>query len=198
MLNKKFFQKLKSDYDTREGERRQIISRANIVLHDSKRVIFSLHRGDVQKAASSLAEIEDNLKQLEKKFSYSRLTKEGAYNAAVEEYVEAKMFANVLGSKKIDTIKGLSVSVDAYLGGICDLVGELVRLATNRAAEGKFDEVEKYKVIANDIIAELVEFDMTGYLRTKYDQAKGHLRKIEQVAYEVKLRSNLPAGETGK
>ena len=52
----------------------------------------------------------------------------------------------------------------------------------------KFNEVGKYKLIANDIMAELVEFDMTGYLRTKYDQAKGHLRKIEQVAYEVKLR----------
>ena len=189
MINKKFFQKLKQDYDAHESERRQIISLSNIVLHDSKRVIFSLHRGDVVKAAGSLAEIEINIKQLEKKFGYSRLAKEGAYNAAVEEYVEAKMFANVLGGKKIDTVKSFSVSVDAYLGGICDLVGELVRLATNRAAEGKFNEVEKYKVIANDIMAELVEFDMTGYLRTKYDQAKGHLRKIEQVAYEVKLRS---------
>src|SRR3989338_2690679 len=189
MLNKKFFQKLKADYDARESERRQIISLSNVVLHDSKRVIFSLHRGGEQAAGQSLIEIEKILQQLEKKFSYNRLKHEGAYNAAVEEYVEAKMFANVLGGKKIDAIKGFSVSVDSYLGGICDLVGELVRLAVNRAAEGKFNEVEKYKVIANDIMAELVEFDMTGYLRTKYDQAKGHLRKIEQVAYEVKLRS---------
>jgi len=188
MLNNKFFSKLKSDYNDRENERRQIISLSNVILHDSKRIIFSLHRNDVQKAGSSLVEIESDLKQLEKKFGFSRLAKEGAHNAAVEEYVEAKMFFKVLAEEKIDAIKGFSVSVDSYLGGICDLVGELVRLATNRAAEGKFDEVEKYKVIANDIMAELVEFDMTGYLRTKYDQAKGHLRKIEQVAYEVKIR----------
>jgi predicted translin family RNA/ssDNA-binding protein len=191
MLNNKFFGKLQSDYDARESERRQIISLSNVILHESKRVIFSLHRGDVKKAAESLAEIETNIKQLEKKFGYKRLTDEGSYKAAVEEYVEAKMFFKVLSGEKIDTIKGITLSGEAYLGGICDLVGELVRLATNRAAEGKFDEVEKYKVIGNDIMAELVEFDMTGYLRTKYDQAKGHLRKIEQVAYEVKLRSTL-------
>jgi len=37
-------------------------------------------------------------------------------------------------------------------------------------------------------MSELVEFDMTGYLRTKYDQAKGNLRKIEQINYEINLR----------
>jgi hypothetical protein len=35
---------------------------------------------------------------------------------------------------------------------------------------------------------QLVEFDMTGYLRTKYDQAKGNLRKIEQIHYEINLK----------
>jgi len=189
MINKKFFSKLKSDYDAHERERRQIISLSNVVLHDSKRVIFSLHRGDDKKAGESLKEIEKILIKLENDFSYNRLTHEGAYNAAVEEYVEAKMLFKVLQKEKVDEISGITLSVDAYLGGICDLAGELVRLATNKAAAGKFKEVEKIKEIVNDIMAELVEFDMTGYLRTKYDQAKGHLRKIEQVAYEVKLRS---------
>ncbi len=38
-------------------------------------------------------------------------------------------------------------------------------------------------------MGQLIDFDMTGYLRTKYDQARGHLRKLEQMAYEIKLRS---------
>jgi hypothetical protein len=37
-------------------------------------------------------------------------------------------------------------------------------------------------------MAELVEFDMAGYLRTKYDQARGNTRKIEQINYEINLR----------
>jgi len=188
MLNVKFLQKLKKDYDQNTGERRQIISRANIILHDSKRVIFALHRQDVKTAENSLNAIEKTLKEMEKKFGYSRLIKEGAYNAGVEEYVEAKMFYKIINGEKIDKIAGITLSIDAYLGGISDTTGELVRLATNQAAQGNFSEVEKIKSIITDIMAELVEFDITGYLRTKYDQAKGNLRKVEQIMYDINIR----------
>jgi len=188
MINKKFIQKLKKDYDQHESERRQIISLSNAVLHDSKRVIFALHRNDIKKAGESLDNIEDILKKLEKKFSQARINEEGAYRAAAEEYAEAKMFYQVMTGKKVDRISGVNLLLDSYLGGICDLTGELVRLATNRAASGNIDEVEKIKNIINEVMAELVEFDMTGYLRTKYDQAKGNLRKIEQIAYEINIR----------
>jgi predicted translin family RNA/ssDNA-binding protein len=77
---------------------------------------------------------------------------------------------------------------ESYLGGLCDLTGELVRRAVNRAAAGYAEEVSGIKAIIDDIMAELVAFDMTGYLRTKYDQAKGNLRKIEQISYEIKIR----------
>ncbi len=190
MLNKIFLKKLKKDYDKNTGERRQIISRSNIVLHDSKRVIFSLHRGDIKQAEKSLAEIEKILKEMEKKFGYNRLMQEGAYKAGVEEYVEAKMFCRVINSEKIDEIKGIKIDIEGYLGGISDTTGELVRLATNMAAKGEFQEVEKIKNIITDIMAELVEFDITGYLRTKYDQAKGNLRKVEQIMYDINIRKN--------
>lgn len=188
MINKKFITKIKKDYDQANSERRQIISLSNVILHDSKRIIFSLHRGDNKKAEASLAETEKALKKLEDKFGFNRISGEGAYKAAVEEYVEAKMFYFIINNKKIDAIKGIKISHDSYLGGICDAMGELVRLAINKASQGELEEVEKIKGIINDVMAELVEFDMTGYLRTKYDQAKTHLRKIEQINYEVKLR----------
>ncbi|MBI4812598.1 hypothetical protein HY798_04165 [Candidatus Falkowbacteria bacterium] len=189
MLNKKFIQQLKKDYETHESERRQIISLSNVVLHDSKRVIFSLHRGDDKKGQEALAEIEKILANLEKKFGQSRLNEEGAYKASVEEYVEAKMFYEVASGGKVDKIKGVGLCADSYLGGISDLTGELVRRAVNMAAAGKIKEVEKINKAVGDIIAELVEFDMTGYLRTKYDQAKNNLRKMEQIMYEIKLRN---------
>lgn len=188
MINKKFIQKLKNEYDKHEGERRQIISLSNVILHDSKRVIFSLHREDFKKAEESLRAIEKVLEKLDKNFGHSRLAQEGAYKAGVEEYVEAKMFYCVMAGKKVDSIKNENIDVNSYLGGICDLTGELIRRAVNQAAKGKLKEVEKIKEIINEIMAELVEFDMTGYLRTKYDQAKINLRKIEQVDYEIKLR----------
>ena len=89
---------------------------------------------------------------------------------------------------KIDKIKEVQLDYESYLGGISDLIGELVRRAIKMATDGKFKEVKKIHQIADDIMAELVEFDMRSYLRTKYDQAKGHLRKIEQINYEINLR----------
>ena len=189
MLNKKFIQQLKKNYENHEVERRQIISLSNVVLHDSKRVIFSLHRDAAEKGREALAEIEKILVNLEKKFGQSRLNEEGAYKAAVEEYVEAKMFYEVVSGGKVGEIKGVNLRADSYLGGISDLTGELARRAVNTAAAGKTKEVEKINKAIGDIMAELVEFDMTGYLRTKYDQAKNNLRKMEQIMYEVKLRS---------
>ncbi len=188
MINKKFTQKLKKDYSQREGERRQIISLANVVLHDSKRAIFNLHRGNTKKAEEMLKEIEKVLVKLEKKFGFARINEEGSYKAGAEEYVEAKMLYSYLAGKKLDKFKVVNLNFDSYLAGICDLTGELVRRAINESASGNIKEVEKVKQAINDIMAELVEFDMTAYLRTKYDQAKRNLRKIEQIDYEIKIR----------
>jgi len=188
MIDKKFIQKLKKDYDKTVGERRQIISLSNIALHDSKRVIFALQRDDIKTAEIKIGEIERVLIKLEKKFGLSRILEEGSYKAGAEEYVEAKTFYFVVVGKKISKFKEVNITVDSYIGGLCDLTGELVRRAVNRAAAGNLEEVNKIKKIINDIMAELVEFDMTGYLRTKYDQAKGNLRKIEQIDYEIKIR----------
>ena len=190
MINKKFIKSLQKDYQESNSERRQIISLANVILHDSKRIIFALHRGDIKKAEESFSEIESIISKLEKKFGWKRIYEEGSFKAGVEEYVEAKMFYFVLVGKKIDAIKGMKFSYESYLGGICDTTGELVRRAVNEAAQGNMKEVEKINDIINEIMAELVEFDMTGYLRTKYDQGRGNLRKIEQVRYEVKLRGD--------
>ncbi|HOY56171.1 MAG TPA: hypothetical protein PLH37_01990 [bacterium] len=188
MLNKKFIQKLKKDYEKQEGERRQIIALSNDVLHASKRVIFSLHRFEIEPALESLKNIEKTFLALKKKFGMERLNVEGSYKAGVEEYVEAKMFYLFMTGAKIDAIKGLDLSLEGYLGGICDLTGELVRLATNLAADGKIMEAKKIKATIVVVLAELVGFDLTGYLRTKYDQAKTNLRKIEQINYELSLR----------
>lgn len=188
MINKKFIQQLKKDYEKHNGERRQIISLSNDILNNSKRAIFAIHRGDIKKAEEMIASIEKTITYTEDKFGFVRISQEGAYKAGIEEYVEAKMFYLVDQGKKVDKIAKLKIDTESYLGGISDLTGELVRKAINRAAEGKYNEVKKIKEIINDIMTELVEFDMTGYQRTKYDQAKGNLKKIEQIDYEIKIR----------
>ncbi|MFA6994856.1 MAG: hypothetical protein WC249_00390 [Patescibacteria group bacterium] len=189
MIDPKFLSNLKNNYQTNESERRQIISASNSILFEAKKTIFALQRQDFQVAETKLNEIEKSLETLENRFGVDRLRREGAYKAAAEEYLEGKTFYLIIKNKKITETKKLHLDYEGYLGGICDLIGELVRFATNQAASGKFSEVAKIKKIADDIMTQLVDFDLTGYLRTKYDQARGHLRKLEQMAYEIKLRN---------
>lgn len=189
MINDKFLKKLKDDYRANESERRQIISASNNILFEAKKNIFSLQRNDFKAAETKMLDMEKALKNLEERFGFERLHREGAYKAAAEEYLEGKTLYLAIKNKPIESVKGISLDYESYLGGICDMIGELVRYATNRAANGKFSEVAKIKKLAEDIMGQLIDFDMTGYLRTKYDQARGHLRKLEQMAYEIKLRN---------
>lgn len=188
MINKTFFQKLRKEYSSHDIERRKIIAMANSVLYDAKRAIFSTHRNDLKIAQASLIDMEKRIVNLQKNFGYNRLKEEGAYAAGIEEYIEAKMFYLVTTGKKVDKLKGLKLSITSYLGGISDLTGELLRQAINEAAQGKVEQVKINKKIIEDIVAELIKFNLTGYLRTKYDQARNNLRKIEQINYEINLK----------
>ena len=190
MLNKPFITALKKSYADSTIERRRIISASNDLLHDAKRAIFATHRNDLKTAAASLKELDDRLIKLQSNYGYARLMEEGAYSAAVEEYVEAKLFFLAATGKPITKIAKIKISAESYLGGLSDVTGELARLATNSAADGKWDKVKECHQMINQIMAELVDMDLTGYLRTKYDQAKSNLRKIEQMAYEIKLALN--------
>ena len=80
------------------------------------------------------------------------------------------------------------VAHEIYLGGLSDLTGELQRRQVRLATDGKLEEVRKLKQAIEEIVVQLLEMDLTGYLRTKFDQAKNSLRRAEDVLYEVTLR----------
>ena len=190
MTDKKFFKKLINDYRDQSKSRRAIIAASSPVLFEAKNTIFSLHRDELKEAHESLKRATKSLKMLQNNYSLARLEEEGAYKAAVEEFTEASFLEQVISKKKLGANLEINLNYEAYLGGLCDLVGELVRLATNQAAAGKLEAPAELKIIAAEILAILAPANFTGYLRTKYDQANSHLRKLEQMAYEIRLRQN--------
>lgn len=194
MLNQKLFDRLKKEYDAYALARRELIGVANIALSKAKQAIFALHRDDEQGSGALLAEVEKTFFGLEKQFvKNDGLRWEGAYRAALEEYVEAKLFYECLQNKRtvLRNFGGRSsvhVDADTYLAGLSDFTGELMRKAVQRATQGKTQEVEKLAETVRDVVEQLIQFDLTGYLRTKYDQAKQNLRRVEEVLYDIKMR----------
>lgn len=188
-LDKVYLTKLKKDSLDYSEKRRNVIKQSDDALHVSKRAIFAMHRDDLKEAKLKLQEAGKLLKQLEKKYSKDeRLSTEGAFNAAKEEFVEATLFYQFQTGGKIGQISGLIVSTETYVGGLCDLPGELLRYAIKLATEGEVKIVKKYAEIAQEIVGELIEFNLTKYSRHKFDQAKNAVQRLEQVVYEVSIR----------
>jgi translin len=188
MIRKSFALKLKKEHIEKNKERSKIIRSSNPILHDSKRIIFSLHRQDFKKAETDLKQLEEDIKKLQKNLGVNRLEQEGSYKAAIEEFLEAHLFWQWLSKYKIEKLKGIKLSHESYLAAISDLIGEMSRYCTNQATKQNIKEVSRASKDASELLVSLTEFDFTGYLRTKYDQARGHLKKIEQVNYDISIR----------
>jgi len=188
MLDKKYLNEIRQDLLSYAQKRREVIKAAGDAQHLSKKAIFAFQRDD-KDGAEVLASAGQILLELNKKYKEDEdLFDEGSYRAALEEYTEASLFEQFLAGKTLGKIKNLEIDCDTFIGGLCDVPGELLRYAIKSATARKFDEVKKCYAVAEEIIGELVDMDLTGYNRQKFDQAKQALNKLEQVVYEVSLK----------
>lgn len=188
-LDKKYIGHLRKTIHEHALMRRDVIKLAGDALHHAKRAIFALHRSDTKEAASKLDESLKLFKQLVKQYGRNPdMHTEGAYKAAVEEYVEAVLLYQFVSKGKISKISGIAVPTDVYLAGLADVPGELYRYAIRAATNGDKKTVQACEAMSSDILAELVEFDVTKYLRTKFDQAKAAHQKLEIILYELAIR----------
>lgn len=190
MLDKKFFAKIKQILLDYAEKRREVIKLAGDAQHLSKQAIFALQRDSNGEADKLLAEAEDIIRKLAKKYQKDEgLFNEGSYRAGLEEFVEAYLFRQCLKNETLSAISDLDVDPDIYIGGIADVPGELARYAVKSATERKFDIVKRCLDQAEEIIGAMIEMNLTGYNRQKFDQAKQSLGKIQQIHYEVSIRN---------
>jgi len=189
MINKSLFSKILEEHQRYNQGRDEIIQRSREVLRKSKQAIFSLHRDDIEQAEANIGEAEAILKDLQSLFvKEPRLAYEGSYKAGVEEYLEAVLFLGFLKTKKIDCKVDIPLAADDYVGGLSDVTGEILRKAVQVATAGKTRELLVYKEAVEEIMGELIKFDFTGKLRTKYDAAKRNLKKMEDIMYDIKIK----------
>jgi predicted translin family RNA/ssDNA-binding protein len=189
MIDKSFFKTLKEKYSAFAQGRREVIALAGDAQHASKRAIFALHRDDTDNAAALLADAAAKLSQVRAMFvKRPELAHEGSFRAAMEEFAEAKLYEQFVATGNVGEIPGAEIDYDTYLGGLSDLTGELARRQVRFATAGDADEAKRLKEEIEAIVAELLEMDLSGYLRTKFDQAKNNLRRAEDIVYELSLR----------
>ena len=189
MLDKKYFQKVRNELLNYAEKRREVIKIAGDAQFLSKKTIFSLQGGALTEAKNSLNEAKKILINLSKKFkNTSDLFDEGSFKAAMEEYVEANLFLSFVENKTLGIVKDFNIDSDLYISGLCDVPGEILRFAIKSATERNIKEVRRCYAVAEEIINELVDMNLTGYNRQKFDQAKQSLNRLQQIVYEVSLK----------
>jgi predicted translin family RNA/ssDNA-binding protein len=173
-----------------DAAKHQLQALSSEILSASKRTIFALHRGDAKGSAAELAGAQSKLKegkQIVKK--EPRIAQEGSWRAAQEEYAEAELFSKYLQSGTVSPVKEIGDDAELFLGGLSDMLGEVVRFAVLRASDGDRLTVEALHADAVEMVGLLLQMDLTGSLRTKVDQAKQHLRKLEEIRYDLAIRA---------
>lgn len=189
MINKKFLQSIGSSHNVFQSERGRIINKSRDILQAAKESIFASHRGDYKEATEKIQLAEKILKELSKNYDKdNRLRFEGSYKAAVEEYVEAKFFYQMMKGKKIDEIKVGKIGPEEYIGGLADLTGELVRQAVLQSTKKDYKNIKKYRTVTEDIVGFMLKLYITGQSRQKFDEAKRNLKRLEGILYDISIR----------
>ncbi len=175
------------------AERRsQVHVKSNEILSTSKRAIFAVHRGDEVLAQQELQKARASIQAVKKLIQKeTRLAYEGAWKAAQEEFAEASLVIQYVTRGQVGRVPEIANDPDIFLGALSDLTGELTRRAVLLASEGKFDEVQQIFADVREAVDFLLQMDLTGQLRTKVDQAKQNLRKLEEIRYDISMRGRM-------
>jgi len=162
---------------------------SNEVRVVSKRSIALLRRGNLREAESLLRDAETTLRKLAVMMKqHPDFQSVGFYQDAAEEYVEAIAFYSVMTKQTLRIPRGVVLTPETVLSGICDTTGELLRRAVTIAGNDEAGEIERYRNSTEDVIAQLTVLGLSGKLRSKYDDVERNLQRIEGILYDIRLK----------
>jgi translin len=181
--------KARRKFEAEETSRERIISLSRDVLKRSKSVIYDAQRNDFVSARSSFRDVSQLVVRLNSLVRRSGLYCVGAYNEALEEFVESACFLSFLSDNSIPDFVELGVPVSVFLQGLCDFTGELVRKGMNEVVSGEFSNVAEYRSFVMGLYDELLLFDWRNTsLRRKFDSIKYGLEKLNDLSLKVMFK----------
>ncbi len=188
MITAAFVKKLKSQIEQADLERSKIIRETSGLIREAKHAIFSLHRGEVDAVSKNLNQTERTLAKLVKSAEKAGLRGEATLSAAIEEFLEARYLLHVMQKKPLPQRHGFSTEADEELAALADLTGELVRAATLEVTRGNYARIKQYRDATEELFGVLLSMNLRGRLRSKRDEARRNLRRLEEILYDVSLK----------
>lgn len=180
----------------RDGVREQAIRLARDVIRYSGWAVTALHKGSLEEALEHLKSAEEAASRLREIIQpYPELANAGFANNAFSEYVEARLFIDVVTGSGIKGPQELGVGVVPYLQGLGDLVGELRRLALELVRSGRFDAAWRLLELMEAVYLELRSLDYPEALlpgvRHKADVARRLVDDTKALLADLESRRRL-------
>jgi predicted translin family RNA/ssDNA-binding protein len=189
----------------RDELRESLIKKCRDGQKAAKQAIYALHRGDLNKCSMLLNQCEKCIShELVPIVEEEPSLRGGSFSNVLEEFVEAKMFAAWLGVADVVTYSGsppekgtlllpqdfgtIPIEAEEYLGGLCDLTGEIGRYAVQRGTNRDYEGVQAC-LEANAAVAlaiQTLERSPSG-INKKMEQLQRSVEKLERMTYEMSL-----------
>ena len=197
---------LRTRMERRDELREILIKRCRDAQKAAKQAIYALHRNDTKRTQRLLSDCErivqnDLIPIVEEEPS---LRHAGSLVAVLEEYTEAKMFdvwlrGSTDESKRQYSPSGyvllpneftLPITTEEYLGGLCDLTGEVGRYAVKRGTARDSKAVSLCLQTSMNILyclETLKKFPNGTSIGKKIEPLKRSVEKLERMLYELSL-----------
>ena len=190
-------EKLRLRITHRDELREKLIKRCRDAQKGAKQAIFALHRNDVKRATKLINECEQIVNEdLDPIVKEDPTLRYGSYTNVLEEYAEAKLYHNwLMGETKGQLLhpndfKTVSLEPGDYLGGLCDLTGEVGRYAVQRGTKRDSEGVQfclETNLSILFAIETLQRFPSGSQIHKKMDQLRNSVEKLERMLYELSL-----------
>jgi translin len=196
---------IKESFEKKDTAREKTLVISRDVVRNCRTAMFSIHRGDLEKASGMLESSRRMLEEINSLLEeHPDIYHAGFVEHAQQEYIEGYvLFALVKSKGDTASIAGpeeLNVSYAAYLNGLADVIGELRRHTLDIIRNDVPSEGEKYLEVMEEIYACLMMFDfpdaMTRGLRHKTDTSRAVIERtrsdlttaIGQQKLEISMR----------
>lgn len=215
LLPQQELQELHQRMEHRDELRETLIKKCRDAQKAAKNAIYCLHREDITKAKSLIESCENIvLMDLMPIVEEEPMLRYGSFANVLEEYAEARLFyVWLVGNKEKEEPEGIeedasssTVSVpsgqilsykdfnrialepEEYLGGLCDLTGEIGRYAVKR---GTFRDEEQVSFCLTTVMNVLYGLEslekLPGGIGKKMGPLRSAVEKIEKMMYELSL-----------
>ena len=196
---------IRTRLEHRDDLRETLIKKCRDGQKAAKQAIFALHRGDFDRSRKLLNQCEECItKDLLPIVDEEPPLRHGSFANVMEEYAEAKLLyvwllgtTETIAESQLEKPSGIllkpedfpiSLEPEEFLGGLCDLSGEIGRYAVQRGTARDTEGV-KQCLEANDSICMVIQTleRLPPGIGKKIDQLRRSVEKLERMLYEMSL-----------